>query len=165
VFLDGSSVLGLAAISGGSAAFTTSSLVAGTHPVTATYAGDSDFRASASAPLSQEVDDVATGQPDAGLDDGGVVNDDAGGGRDAGSSGDGGVGRDAGFPAFEAGLPNGTLPTDDSNCGCHVVGGDGVPGGTSGLLAAFGLAIAALGRRRSRKQNRATPSRGARRER
>ncbi|WP_035348106.1 Ig-like domain repeat protein [Edaphobacter aggregans] len=54
-FSDGGTVLGIAAISGGSAAISTSALNAGTHPITAAYSGDATWGAATSAPLTQIV--------------------------------------------------------------------------------------------------------------
>jgi Big-like domain-containing protein len=54
-FQDGVTALGSAAISGGKASFSTSSLVVGSHSITAAYAGDSNFGASTSTTLSQVV--------------------------------------------------------------------------------------------------------------
>ena len=53
-FLDGAAVLGSAAISGGVAALSTSSLAAGSHSITAYYSGDTNYN-SASAGLTQTV--------------------------------------------------------------------------------------------------------------
>ena len=57
-FKNGSSVLGTAALSGGSAALTTSSLPAGTDTITATYAGDANFSGSTSPGLRQAVNNT-----------------------------------------------------------------------------------------------------------
>jgi hypothetical protein len=54
-FLDGSTSLGAAALSGGVAKLTTSSLTMGTHSITAQYAGDSNFHSSTSTVLSEVV--------------------------------------------------------------------------------------------------------------
>jgi uncharacterized protein (DUF2141 family) len=54
-FYKGSTVLGTAPLSGGSAALTTSSLPAGIFTITARYPGDSGFAASTSPPLRQVV--------------------------------------------------------------------------------------------------------------
>ncbi|MCA0320735.1 MAG: Ig-like domain repeat protein [Proteobacteria bacterium] len=54
-FLNGGVVLGSAALSGGVATFTTSTLAKGTHTITAAYAGDSNYVASTSASLAQAV--------------------------------------------------------------------------------------------------------------
>ena len=60
-FFDGAVLLGTAAVdASGQAAFTTSALGAGTHPVTAVYSGDADFTGS-TAPISvQFVNQAAT---------------------------------------------------------------------------------------------------------
>jgi hypothetical protein len=54
-FSDKGTVLGTAALSGGTAAFTTSALSAGKHHITASYNGDAVFAPSASSPLKQRV--------------------------------------------------------------------------------------------------------------
>ncbi len=56
MFLDGSTQLGSAALSGGDAAsFSTSSLAAGTHSISAAYSGDSNFNVSISTAVSLAV--------------------------------------------------------------------------------------------------------------
>jgi hypothetical protein len=59
-FLDGATVLGTAAVSGGSAALTTSSLGTGSHSIVAVYSGDAQYAGSTSAALSQTVNKAAT---------------------------------------------------------------------------------------------------------
>jgi hypothetical protein len=60
-FMDGVSTLGTSALdANGVAAFSTSSLVVGTHSVTAQYSGDGSHTGSASAPLSQAVNKAST---------------------------------------------------------------------------------------------------------
>jgi hypothetical protein len=55
-FMDGTSSLGMGMLNGtGQATFSTSSLSAGTHSITAVYAGDSNFTGSTSAVLTQTV--------------------------------------------------------------------------------------------------------------
>jgi Bacterial Ig-like domain (group 3)/FG-GAP-like repeat/Cep192 domain 4/FG-GAP repeat len=54
-FMDGGTALGSASLSSGQANFTTSSLSAGTHTITAAYSGDSNFNPNTGAPLSQVV--------------------------------------------------------------------------------------------------------------
>jgi hypothetical protein len=66
-FHDGATVLGSIAISGGVASLTTSTLATGTHTVTASYAGDTNYSGSVSAPLSQVVDKVTTVLPAPGV--------------------------------------------------------------------------------------------------
>jgi hypothetical protein len=44
-------------LSNGIASFTTSSLTAGTHSITAVYGGDGNFNGSSSSPLNQVVTD------------------------------------------------------------------------------------------------------------
>ena len=53
--LDGTTALGTASLANGSAQVTTSALTAGPHSLTATYAGDTSFSGSTSAPLAQTV--------------------------------------------------------------------------------------------------------------
>ncbi|QEH37847.1 Copper resistance protein CopC [Aquisphaera giovannonii] len=60
-FLDGAAVLGVAPVDGsGTATFTTASLAAGGHAITAEYVGDGTYQASASAALTQTVNAGAT---------------------------------------------------------------------------------------------------------
>jgi uncharacterized repeat protein (TIGR03803 family) len=54
-FYDGTTLLKSVAVSGGSAAFTTSKLKSGTHSITATYNGSASFSGSSSAALTQTV--------------------------------------------------------------------------------------------------------------
>ncbi len=54
-FKDGAAVIGSAALSGGVATFTTSTLNVGTHAITAVYAGNGGFAASASAVLMESI--------------------------------------------------------------------------------------------------------------
>ena len=54
-FSDGSTVLGIAPLSNGSAQFTTSGLAVGTHPITASYSGDANFQAGTSAQVATNV--------------------------------------------------------------------------------------------------------------
>jgi Big-like domain-containing protein/VCBS repeat protein len=54
-FKDGSTVLATVSMSSGKATYTTSSLAAGTHSITAVYTGDGNFKASTSAVLFQKV--------------------------------------------------------------------------------------------------------------
>jgi len=61
MFLDGTTTLGIATLNGsGQATFSTSALSEGTHAVTATYEGDSDYNASVSPVLQQVVQGAAT---------------------------------------------------------------------------------------------------------
>ena len=58
-FLDGTTVLGVGSINAsGIATFTTSSLAIGSHPITASFAGDTNFTASTSAVLTEVVGKV-----------------------------------------------------------------------------------------------------------
>jgi hypothetical protein len=60
-FLDGGATLGTAAVNGsGQAAFTTSTLSIGVHPITASYGGSSNYSGSSSAALSQTVNKIAS---------------------------------------------------------------------------------------------------------
>ncbi len=59
-FSDGATALGTVAISGTTAAFSTSSLGVGSHAITASYAGDANFASSVSAPFAQTVGRAAT---------------------------------------------------------------------------------------------------------
>jgi hypothetical protein len=54
-FFDGVNSLGIVALSGGSASLTTAALAVGTHFITASYSGDSNFTGSTSASLTQTV--------------------------------------------------------------------------------------------------------------
>lgn len=62
-FFDGSTQLGSAALSAESASFTTSSLAAGSHPITAVYSGDTNFATLTSAVLTQTVESYTIGIP------------------------------------------------------------------------------------------------------
>jgi hypothetical protein len=55
LFYDGGSVLGPGTISGGGATYTLNSLGGGTHSITASYAGDSNYLSAVSAAVSQVV--------------------------------------------------------------------------------------------------------------
>ncbi|MGA3210861.1 MAG: beta-propeller fold lactonase family protein [Terriglobales bacterium] len=55
-FYDNGNALGVASLAAGTATYTTSTLVAGTHPITAAYSGNSGYAGSASAVLNQVVD-------------------------------------------------------------------------------------------------------------
>jgi hypothetical protein len=55
VFKDGAKTLKTAALSGGESSYTTSTLVSGTHNITATYNGSTSFDRSCSVPLTQTV--------------------------------------------------------------------------------------------------------------
>ncbi len=60
-FLDGATLLGVAPLDGsGHAAFTTSTLIAGAHAITARYGGDGSFTASTSAALTETVTKAST---------------------------------------------------------------------------------------------------------
>jgi hypothetical protein len=54
-FLDGTSSLGIVALTGGTASLTTATLAVGTHFITAIYSGDGNFGGSTSASLTQTV--------------------------------------------------------------------------------------------------------------
>lgn len=57
-FMDGSTPLGAVALASGEAALSTAALGVGSHPITASYSGDSEFAASGSATLTQIVNAV-----------------------------------------------------------------------------------------------------------
>jgi hypothetical protein len=59
-FYDGANSLGSTALSGGSAQFSTSSLAAGSHSITASYGGDSTYVNSTSSALTQTVNGAST---------------------------------------------------------------------------------------------------------
>ena len=60
-FYDGSTALGSAvALTAGSASYTTSSLAAGTHTITAVYSGDANFSSSTSAAVTENVEGIAS---------------------------------------------------------------------------------------------------------
>jgi hypothetical protein len=60
-FLDGTTILGTGVINAaGVATFTTSTLAIGSHPITATYGGDSGYNSAASAVLTQVVGKIPT---------------------------------------------------------------------------------------------------------
>lgn len=54
-FMDGTTVLGTAPVSGGKASFTTSGLSVGPHTITAAYSGSSNYNPATSPPLIQQV--------------------------------------------------------------------------------------------------------------
>jgi hypothetical protein len=54
-FMDGATKIGAHALSGGVAAFSTSTLATGTHSITAVYVASADFNTSTSSPVSQKV--------------------------------------------------------------------------------------------------------------
>jgi hypothetical protein len=58
-FMDGTTTLGTGTLTGGTATLTTSSLVAGSHSITAVYSGDADFATLTSGALTQLVEDFA----------------------------------------------------------------------------------------------------------
>jgi len=66
-FFDGASSLGTVALSGASAALTTSTLAVGTHPITAVYSGDIDDPGSTSPVVSQVVNSAAGAATSTGL--------------------------------------------------------------------------------------------------
>jgi hypothetical protein len=55
-FYDGTTLLGSATVASGSAAYSTSALLAGTHSITAVYSGDSNFAGVTSGTLSQVIE-------------------------------------------------------------------------------------------------------------
>src|SRR5262249_6344797 len=62
-FKDGATLLGTVALSGGVAAFATSSLAVGSHSITAVYGGDGNDNGSTSAVLTQVVNAPPPGAP------------------------------------------------------------------------------------------------------
>jgi hypothetical protein len=54
-FLDGATSIGSGTVSGGIATFTTTSLAAGTHNITASYSGDANYSAAVSALLPEAI--------------------------------------------------------------------------------------------------------------
>src|SRR5207253_266925 len=54
-FLDGASVIGTAAVSGGTAVLTTAALAAASHWITAVYSGDATFNSATSVGVTQVV--------------------------------------------------------------------------------------------------------------
>ncbi len=61
IFQEGTTTLGTGTLSGGVVIYTTSSLAAGTHNITATYQGDSNFLSSISPAVTQAVMTAGTG--------------------------------------------------------------------------------------------------------
>jgi uncharacterized protein (UPF0548 family) len=59
-FSDGSTTLGQVTMNGGTAIYSSTSLASGSHSITATYSGDSNFTGSASTTLSQVVQKATT---------------------------------------------------------------------------------------------------------
>lgn len=60
-FMDGTTTLDIATLNNsGTAAFTTNSLLAGSHSITAVYGGDANFNGSTSAAIMQQVNKAAT---------------------------------------------------------------------------------------------------------
>jgi hypothetical protein len=59
-FMDGTTQLGTGTLASGNASFQTSSLTAGTHSITAIYAGSSTFKPSTSVALTQTIDHPGT---------------------------------------------------------------------------------------------------------
>ncbi len=65
-FFDGTTLLGAVTLSGGAAVFTTSSLAAGTHTITAVYAGDANFASVTSSPVTEVIQDFSLSPPGSG---------------------------------------------------------------------------------------------------
>ncbi len=61
-FMDGSTTLATATLSSGAATFTSSSLAAASHPVTAVYSGDTNFSTSTSSAVTQTVNPSSTAE-------------------------------------------------------------------------------------------------------
>jgi hypothetical protein len=66
-FLDGTTVLGTASLTGASTTFTARDLPKGTHAITASYSGDVNFAGSTSSPLTQTVGDATASATDGGV--------------------------------------------------------------------------------------------------
>ncbi len=62
-FQDGAATLGTSAVAGNRATFSTNTLTAGTHSITATYSGDANVLAATSGALPQTVTTSSLGQP------------------------------------------------------------------------------------------------------
>jgi hypothetical protein len=60
IFADGSQNLGIATLSNGSAQFTVPTLSAGSHPITATYSGDTNFQSTISLQVAETVYQAST---------------------------------------------------------------------------------------------------------
>lgn len=54
-FYDGATLLGTGTVSNGSASFSTSSLIVGTHTITAVYSGDTNYQTATSSSLKETV--------------------------------------------------------------------------------------------------------------
>lgn len=65
-FLDGTTQLGSGTLSGGVATYTTSSLAAGSHSITAVYGGDTNFKAATSTAVAETVEDFTFAPPSGG---------------------------------------------------------------------------------------------------
>jgi sugar lactone lactonase YvrE len=65
-FYDGTTLLGTVTLSSGQAVYTTSSLAAGTHSITAAYSGNAVFKGSTSAAVAQLVQDFTISTPTSG---------------------------------------------------------------------------------------------------
>lgn len=150
-FVDGTSFIGSAPLSGGSASLKTKTLSIGIHLIRAVYAGGTDFTRSESPVLEvtvrakpgpQPPEETDAGAPDADageeIPDAGSVPSDAGYGGNP-------SGYDASFPSI-------TVGSADDSCGCRVVGGGGSESRTmlGGFAAAASLALLWSRRRRSR---------------
>ena len=59
-FMDAATTLGTSPLVAGSATFSIPTLIAGTHPITAVYSGDSNFNGATSAGISQVVNKAPT---------------------------------------------------------------------------------------------------------
>jgi len=97
-FVDGTSSLGTATLTGGSASLVIPSLSIGIHPIQAAYSGDSSFGSSVSAPVTEQV----ISEDDAGTSDSGTPSESDGAAADGtieAAAGDGGAsGSDARTP-------------------------------------------------------------------
>jgi hypothetical protein len=65
-FFDGTTQLASVLLSSGSAAYATSTMAAGTHPITAVYSGDSNYVALTSPPLNEVIENFMVAPPSGG---------------------------------------------------------------------------------------------------
>ncbi len=86
-FFDGMTSVGKVALANGQAAFSSATLSAGSHVVSATYLGDGNFSTSTSATMTQVVTTTSAGEVDGGVADGGTTGQKPSGGGCGCSSG------------------------------------------------------------------------------
>jgi trimeric autotransporter adhesin len=146
-FYDGSTVIGTGQISGTTATMTTSVLAAGTHIITANYAGDTHFAAATSGAIDQVVTAIA-------IPGSGIIITVAGSGT-CGYSGDGGAATSAKLcsPSAVAVDASGNIYIADTGYGyirkvntttgfISTVAGNGAPYSSSGPATSTGVGIA-----------------------